>query len=311
MLEVRPAEILRQLDESAPADRELLAQFVRHRDQAAFAKIGPAARPHRARPCAGGSSGTRRTRRTRFQAAFLVLAQKGGSVANPDLLGNWLYGVAVRVAQKARRTAVPPPRPRSAGDHHARSGRGGRRGAERHRPGASRRTQPSCPPCTATPWCCATCAGCRGRKQPTALGVPEGTLSSRLANGRKKLADRLARRGDRPERGGRSPRPSPRRGRPSFPKHSSQQRAGWRRTGRRERGRHRGRRAAGTTEDSTCGRCSRSGCIGAVAGGRRGRVRRPPGRKTRRSPRDPPKKAPAAEKVEVDEPDPRALKFTT
>ncbi|HUR55242.1 MAG TPA: hypothetical protein VMZ71_14000, partial [Gemmataceae bacterium] len=29
----------------------------------------------------------------------------------------------------------------------------------------------------------------------TALGVPEGTLSSRLANGRKKLADRLARRG--------------------------------------------------------------------------------------------------------------------
>jgi RNA polymerase sigma factor (sigma-70 family) len=37
-----------------------------------------------------------------FQAAFLVLARKAGSVSQPDRLGNWLYGVALRVAHKAR-----------------------------------------------------------------------------------------------------------------------------------------------------------------------------------------------------------------
>ncbi|MFO0851909.1 MAG: sigma factor [Gemmataceae bacterium] len=59
-----------------------------------------------------------------FQATFLVLARKGGRIANPDALGGWLYGVAARVAVKARRgdplplpadgpaTADPtPPRP--------------------------------------------------------------------------------------------------------------------------------------------------------------------------------------------------------
>ncbi len=37
-----------------------------------------------------------------FQAVFLVLARKAPSIADPDLLGNWLYGVALRTARKAR-----------------------------------------------------------------------------------------------------------------------------------------------------------------------------------------------------------------
>ncbi len=37
-----------------------------------------------------------------FQAVFLVLAQKARSIRDPDLLGNWLYGVAIRTAQCAR-----------------------------------------------------------------------------------------------------------------------------------------------------------------------------------------------------------------
>ena len=32
--------------------------------------------------------------------------RKAGSIANPELLGNWLYGVAVRVARRARRAAA-------------------------------------------------------------------------------------------------------------------------------------------------------------------------------------------------------------
>jgi len=41
-----------------------------------------------------------------FQATFLVLAQKAGSLSKPELLGNWLYGVAYRTAIKARARAA-------------------------------------------------------------------------------------------------------------------------------------------------------------------------------------------------------------
>jgi RNA polymerase sigma factor (sigma-70 family) len=41
-----------------------------------------------------------------FQATFLVLVRKAGSIAQPELLGNWLYGVAYRVAVKARANAA-------------------------------------------------------------------------------------------------------------------------------------------------------------------------------------------------------------
>jgi RNA polymerase sigma factor (sigma-70 family) len=37
-----------------------------------------------------------------FQATFLVLVRRAASIRKPDLLGNWLYGVAVRVATRAR-----------------------------------------------------------------------------------------------------------------------------------------------------------------------------------------------------------------
>ena len=44
-----------------------------------------------------------------FQATFLVLARKAHSIARPELLANWLYGVAVRIACKARARAARCP----------------------------------------------------------------------------------------------------------------------------------------------------------------------------------------------------------
>ena len=37
-----------------------------------------------------------------FQATFLVLVRKAGTLRRRDLLGNWLYGVAHRVATRSR-----------------------------------------------------------------------------------------------------------------------------------------------------------------------------------------------------------------
>ena len=41
-----------------------------------------------------------------FQAVFLVLARRGGAIRDRRSIGSWLYGVAVRVAARARVAAI-------------------------------------------------------------------------------------------------------------------------------------------------------------------------------------------------------------
>src|SRR5207248_5689960 len=41
-----------------------------------------------------------------FQATFLVLVRKAGTLRDRDLVGNWLFGVASRVALRARAAAA-------------------------------------------------------------------------------------------------------------------------------------------------------------------------------------------------------------
>ncbi len=43
-----------------------------------------------------------------FQATFLVLARKAGSIRDADRLGPWLHGVARRVAARSRALSSPP-----------------------------------------------------------------------------------------------------------------------------------------------------------------------------------------------------------
>ncbi len=82
-------------------DAELLACFVKRRDAVAFAAL-----VRRHGPMVFGVCrrilGHVQDAEDAFQATFLVLARKAAAIGRRDLLANWLYGVAARVARRAR-----------------------------------------------------------------------------------------------------------------------------------------------------------------------------------------------------------------
>ena len=84
-----------------------------------------------------------------FQAVFLVLARRARSLREPELLGNWLYGVALRTARTARTRLARRRTVRGSRRHqasHGVPGRAGRSGADRSRAGrgaASRDRSPA------------------------------------------------------------------------------------------------------------------------------------------------------------------------
>jgi membrane fusion protein, heavy metal efflux system len=88
-------------------DEELLGRFVARRDAAAEAAFATLVK--RYGPMVLGVCrrvlGNRDEAEDAFQATFLVLARKAGSIARPDQLANWLFGVACRIALDARTSA--------------------------------------------------------------------------------------------------------------------------------------------------------------------------------------------------------------
>jgi RNA polymerase sigma factor (sigma-70 family) len=83
------------------SDAELLDRFVRQRDEAAFTALVARHGPMVFGVC------RRLLRQTQdaedaFQATFLVLVRKAANIGKRELLGHWLYGVALRVAARAR-----------------------------------------------------------------------------------------------------------------------------------------------------------------------------------------------------------------
>jgi RNA polymerase sigma factor (sigma-70 family) len=87
------------------SDAQLLEQFALHRHEAAFEAL-----LYRHGPLVFGVC--RRMlfdmhdAEDAFQATFLVLARKAGSISRRSLVSNWLYGVAFRVAARARKNAL-------------------------------------------------------------------------------------------------------------------------------------------------------------------------------------------------------------
>ena len=84
------------------SDGQLLARFDAHRDELAeiaFAALVRRHGPMVLRVCRQ-ILGDRHTAEDAFQATFLILARRAGSIRQPELLGHWLYGVALRTARR-------------------------------------------------------------------------------------------------------------------------------------------------------------------------------------------------------------------
>jgi HlyD family secretion protein len=130
-----------------------------------------------------------------FQATWLVLVRKAGSLRDPSSVGNWLFGVASRVALDARaassrrqiherryaesQTDEAPAEDRDGHDLGAALHEELRRLPERYR----------------IPIVLCYLEGLSHEEAALQLGRPVGTVRSRLARGRERLRARLVRRG--------------------------------------------------------------------------------------------------------------------
>jgi RNA polymerase sigma factor (sigma-70 family) len=184
---------VRRQDAATRTDGQLLSFFIDHRDESAFEALVQRHGPMVLGVC-------RRLVRNHhdaedaFQAAFLVLARKASSVRPRERVGNWLHGVALRTAMKARALTAK------------------RRGREKQvmempEPEAAqqdpwRDLQPlldqelnGLPENYRLPILLCDLEGKTIKEATRQLGWPQGTLAARLTRGRKLLAKRLANRG--------------------------------------------------------------------------------------------------------------------
>jgi RNA polymerase sigma factor (sigma-70 family) len=100
---------VRRLFEAGPvtgvSESELLRRFREAGDEAAFAALLARHGPMVLGVCRR-ALGRRAEVEDAFQATFLILARKAASIRDGDRLGPWLYGVARRVAARARADGI-------------------------------------------------------------------------------------------------------------------------------------------------------------------------------------------------------------
>ncbi len=132
-----------------------------------------------------------------FQATFLVLVRRAGSIRRRDRLGPWLHGVAYRVSTRARRLSAAR---RSLADDVADVPRPCE--AERsERAEALHEEVARLPEPYRAPIVLCYLEGLTHDEAAARLGWPVGTVRGRLARARDRLRDRLARRGQAPAEG--------------------------------------------------------------------------------------------------------------
>ncbi len=173
------------------SDGQLLARFIDQRDEEAFAEL---VRRH-------GSMVMTTCRRMvgntydaedAFQAVFVILVRKAKSMTDRATVGNWLYGVAHNTALKAKAIAARRRSKEAAASRmETQSETNGSDDLAEYLhlelnrlPEKQREALVLC-----------DLEDRPRREVAELLGIPEGTLSSRLAAGKKQLAARLARHG--------------------------------------------------------------------------------------------------------------------
>jgi RNA polymerase sigma factor (sigma-70 family) len=200
MADARLAPLLRHLHRLAGppggaelTDAQLLERFALCRDEGAFECLPRRHGPLVWRVCRRVLPGAQDAEDA-FQGTFLVLARRAGAIRKPGSLSSWLHGVAYRVARKARD------------------------GLERGRLCEARAAcAPACDPAREAAWrelgqaleeelhglaekyraplLLCYWEGLTNEEAARRLGWPGGTVKTRLAQARRLLHERLARRG--------------------------------------------------------------------------------------------------------------------
>jgi RNA polymerase sigma factor (sigma-70 family) len=178
--------------EAEASDRHLLERFVTVRDEAAFAGLVQRHGPMVLGVCRRLLHDAQEAEDA-FQATFLVLVHKAATIGRPHLLGPWLHGVACRIAGRARQAARRRAREREVAAMPDRDPsveavwRELRQVLDEELGRLAHKYR--------APLVLVYLEGKTTEEAARLLGCPRGTVLSRLARGRDRLRDRLARRG--------------------------------------------------------------------------------------------------------------------